>query len=270
MAPKDSSRHTRRALLTAAAGAAAATAAQAIARPLSVTAAGQDGTALVIGGLYADARSQTTLANMANNEIVLWVASNADQGNGAGIAVSGSSAKGIGVQGLSPTGTAVRAASETGFGIVATAPNGTAVRAVSQNRTGVHGVSGIGTGVAGDSGTGFGVVGASDDGTGVRGLGSRAGSVGVHAISLSSGGTALRVEGKASFDRSGRTLIAANRSSLVVDLAGVTPTSKIFAVLATNRSGRWVRAVVAGTDKFTVYLNIAVASQSTISWFVLD
>jgi hypothetical protein len=44
----------------------------------------------------------------------------------------------------------------------------------------------------------------------------------------------------------------------------------IFALLAKNATGRFVRAVVPGAGKFTIYLNRAVASNTPISWFVLD
>ena len=81
---------------------------------------------------------------------------------------------------------------------------------------------------------------------------------------------ALEVVGKARFGRSGRKSIAKGKSSVVVTLAGTTTTSKLFAVLASNRGGRWVRAVVATAGTFTIYLNSSVTSKSTISWFVLD
>ena len=50
----------------------------------------------------------------------------------------------------------------------------------------------------------------------------------------------------------------------------MTTSSKVFAVLATAESGRWVRAVVPAAGKFTVYLNTTLASRATVAWFVLD
>jgi hypothetical protein len=50
----------------------------------------------------------------------------------------------------------------------------------------------------------------------------------------------------------------------------VTTGSKIFAVLATSESGRYVRAVVPATGKFTVYLNTTLTSSAVVAWFVLD
>jgi hypothetical protein len=310
---------------------------------LPAAAAGNDGAIVHIGDLYADARSQTTVSNMANDEIVLWVASNVDQGHGGGTAIVGYSDHGIGVQGQSVTGRGVlgtsrktgvfghstandtyntesygvmgKADGDGGYGVygVAADPVGTysigvrgttmgsgvGVAGDSQHGIGVSGAtaSATGTGVSGGApggGTGVvgvvgggahlpspntgvyghangdrdarGVVGACDLGQGVRGESSS--GVGVHASTTS--GTALVVDGKAHFSRSGRATIAGGKSSVAVSLAGTSPTSMIFAVLASNRTGRFVRAVVAGTGRFTVYLNASVAQASQITWFVLD
>jgi hypothetical protein len=94
---------SRRAILTAGLGAVAATVAGAFVRPASVAAAGDDGAPVVVGGFYSDVRSQMTLGNQSNGEIVLWCASNAGSGtgNGTGIGVVGYSAQNIGVQGQS-------------------------------------------------------------------------------------------------------------------------------------------------------------------------
>ena len=73
-----------------------------------------------------------------------------------------------------------------------------------------------------------------------------------------------------SFSRSGRTNIASGQSQLVINLAGVATNSRVFAVLAANRSGRYVRAVVPAAGKFTIYLNTTVTSTTVVTWFVLD
>ena len=44
----------------------------------------------------------------------------------------------------------------------------------------------------------------------------------------------------------------------------------VFAVLASNRVGVYVRAVVPAAGKFTIYLNSKVTANSAVSWFVLD
>jgi hypothetical protein len=99
-------------------------------------------------------------------------------------------------------------------------------------------------------------------------------SIGVHARADAAGTTALKVSGKVAFSRSGKTPIAAGVTSKVISdsrTAGVTANSLIFAVLATNRSGRWVRAVVPGAGKFTVYLNTSVASgTSYLVWWIIN
>ena len=59
-------------------------------------------------------------------------------------------------------------------------------------------------------------------------------------------------------------------SSKTISLAGVTSSSKVFGVLATNRGGRWIRAIVPASGKFTVYLNTTLISSAVVSWFVLD
>jgi hypothetical protein len=81
---------------------------------------------------------------------------------------------------------------------------------------------------------------------------------------------ALDVRGKALFSRSGRSTLAAGQSAKKVNLTGVTWSSLVFAVLRSNRSGRYVRAVVPTTGSFTIYLNTAVTSSTYVVWFVLN
>ncbi len=174
-------------------------------------------------------------------------------------------------------------------------PAGTYGEAAGTNPTGVWGQggnasSGSSTGVYGEGDTGvwgfggWGVFGASDaTGTGVYGFsgasvpaapahtgvfGYSDSGTGVYARAAT--GTALYVNGKAKFSRSGRATIGSGKSSLVVTLAGVTTASLVFAVLYSNRSGRYVRAVAPTTGKFTIYLNAAVTSSTYVSWFVVN
>jgi len=81
---------------------------------------------------------------------------------------------------------------------------------------------------------------------------------------------ALKVTGKAQCTRSGRTTISSGTSSKTGNLAGVTTSSLAFAVFASNRSGRWVRAVVQAAGKFTVFLNTSVTSATFVIWWVLN
>jgi hypothetical protein len=132
MTPEQTPKRTRRSILVAAAGAAALSVTKALKAPGMARAAGDDGSNLQIAGTYADAQGQTTLGNRANNNRVLWVASNADLGNGNGVAVTGYSAKNVGVEGWSSNGHAI-------YGHSDGAGNG--VRGVSASRAGVYGES---------------------------------------------------------------------------------------------------------------------------------
>ena len=130
------------------------------------------------------------------------------------------------------------------------------------------------TGVWGDSEDvgvyGTGVIGAWGDGVvGVRGSGG-SGGIGVQALAATPTDIGLAVSGKVTFSRSGKSTIGAGRSTLKVNLAGVSSASRVFAVLHSNRSGRYVRAVVPTTGSFTVYLNTTVTSATYVAWFVLN
>jgi hypothetical protein len=130
------------------------------------------------------------------------------------------------------------------------------------------------TGVWGDSGDvgtyGSGTVGVMGDGVvGVVGRADLGGS-GIQAINFDPTGVALQVYGKVQFSRSGKNTIGSGRSSLRINLAGVSSASRVFAVLHSNRSGRYVRAVVPATGSFTIYLNTTVTSATYVAWFVIN
>jgi hypothetical protein len=134
--------------------------------------------------------------------------------------------------------------------------------------------SSFGTGVWGDSEDvgvyGSGSIGAWGDGfIGVRGTGGP-GGIGVQAFGDTPTDVGLQVTGKVQFSRSGRVTIATGRSSIKVTLAGTTTSSRVFAVLHSNRSGRYVRAVVPTTGSFTIYLNTTVTANTFIAWFVIN
>jgi hypothetical protein len=146
--------------------------------------------------------------------------------------------------------------------------------------TGVYGFSqadatdGLGSGVWGSS-PDTGVVGTGS--TGVLGLGASGvagigdpGGIGVEAIGWTATDVALRVDGKVQFSRSGKSTIGTGKSSLKINLAGVSSGSRVFAVLHSNRSGRYVRAVVPTTGSFTIYLNTTVTSATFVAWFVIN
>jgi hypothetical protein len=150
--------------------------------------------------------------------------------------------------------------------------------------TGVYGWSStansdtsFGTGVWGDGedvgAYGSGSVGVRGDGfIGVVAAGQTGGGIGLRAWGGTGTGldVALEVFGKVKFSRSGRNTIGAGRSSIKINVVGVTSASRIFAVLHSNRSGRYVRAVVPTSGSFTVYLNTTVTSATYVAWFVIN
>ena len=251
MASEPNAPRSRRALLTAAAGGAAALAANA-AMPLTAAAA------------PANMQTESDNATIATTSVT-----QATAGQVAFKArTTNTDAAGL----LGSTGDEAEIATDTSF-------------------TGVYGFAqadatdGLGSGVWGDSldtgvvGSGFtgvfgiGTIGVWGDGAGGPGVLADSASATVPAV-LARGTTAtglgLQVVGKVKFSRSGRVTIGAGKSSITVNLTGTTSSSRVFAVLHSNRSGRYVRAVVPTTGKFTIYLNTTVTSSTYVAYFVLD
>ena len=83
-------------------------------------------------------------------------------------------------------------------------------------------------------------------------------------------GTALNVQGKAVFSRSGIVTIAAGKSFRTVNLAGVTAASMILAT-AQQVKGVYVKAAVPGNGSFTIYLTgNAPTGGLKVAYFVLN
>jgi hypothetical protein len=268
--PKDL--RTRRALLAAAAGSAAAVVASA---------------ALPLGVAAAATNVQTETNNLSTADTTITdsgVGSTAFIGSatGAGYGLEGTSLGSAGVVGWSvssppyPGWPAFVPADLQYTGVFGSAPTSADPNFVGSGVWGNSDDFGVtGTGSIGVFGYGgYGVEGQANDTTGSIGVhgvsGSNAGSTGVRADAQTTAQYALRVSGKVSFSRSGRKSMSSGKSTLIVYLAGVTTGSKIFAVLATSESGRYVRAVVPATGKFTVYLNTTLTSSAVVAWFVLD
>jgi hypothetical protein len=114
---------SRRALLAGAVGGAAAFALQALARPKAARAEGE---AMVVGGDYLTATSETFLAN---------------ETNGANVFGAESAAGGTALRGVSHSGFAIQGQSNSSYGVYASSNSG----------TGVYGATGTGTGVFGSS-----------------------------------------------------------------------------------------------------------------------
>jgi hypothetical protein len=199
--PTVSKSPSRRALLAGALGGLGALAASAIGRASPVRGAGDDGSIVHIGDFYANALSQTTWSNQANDNIVLWVASNADSGHGNGTALVGFSASGTGVgggSGVAPVtagsygvygaaagaGVGVKGQSDSGYAVIGYCSSGVGVAGTSgASQSGVQGSSNTGSGVYGTSTSGTGVFGAAAA-TGVFGQSSNGGAPGVSGRSL--------------------------------------------------------------------------------------
>ena len=249
---------SRRALLAAAAGAAGAFAANA-AMPLAAAA--------------APANMQTEIPNLTTAETSIT-----DSGVGSNAFVANATGTGPGY-GL--YGTSLGAGGVVGWSV--SVPDATWFTPDVTGYTGVFGsaptnpdTSSAGTGVWGDS-PDIGVLGTGGNGVvGYGGIGIEgdanglAGAVGVWAWAPSTAQVALKVTGKVSLSRSGRRSMSSGSSNKLIYLEGVTTASKVFAVLATSESGRWVRAVVPAAGRFRIYLNTTLTSSAVVSWFVLD
>jgi len=254
---QDGTLRTRRALLTAAAGGAAALAVGAI-KPGAV-AAGVD---------------EPVLQDQDNATVAATGVTNATDGSNA---LYGTGSTGIGVKGRS-SDTSDPANDTRNAGVVGIAGDEGAI-ASNIALTGVYGYAdetpdpevGIGSGVWGDSpdigvfgGGSIGVEGVG--GFGVLGSTSAEDGAGVFAESTVNDAVALAVLGRAVFSRSGRATVNAGKKKEVVNLAACTANTLVIAVLSQNRDGRYVRAAVPESGKFTIYLNRNVGSNTRVSW----
>ena len=211
--------------------------------------------------------------------------------------VSGSAA---GVFGQSSIGTGVLAKSFSGTGLYGTSTSGVGVGGVSTSGDGVRGDSDSGVGVEGFSNTSVGAYGGSQALTGVQGYSGPSGpsttptKTGVHGYSdidatstgvhgqatsgtgiraTSATGTALRVEGKASFSRSGRARVPAGKAWVDVTVpGGIASTALCFANLTVYRAGVSVAAVrpaYPSAGKLRIYLSKALRTATYVSWIVM-
>ena len=236
---------TRRSVLTAAAGGAAALAVSAI-RPGTVAA-----------GVVEPVIQDTDNATVAETSI-----SNAT----AGVTAFGANAV--------TDGTGVEATSVKGKGVLSISSDDSDP-AANTEQAGDVGVSGDVANVATNFGL-TGVYGYADPspdpsfvGSGVWGDSPDIGVVGTGTIGVyAAGDLALVADGRAAFARSGKTTVRSGNNKKAVNVGGVTSSSLVLAVLAQNRSGRYVRAVVPESGKFTIYLNRSVGSDTKVTWIV--
>jgi hypothetical protein len=215
------------------------------------------------------------------------------------VGVQASVEAGVGAVGYSTGGTGVAgsAQNQVGAGVAGFVGSGIELNTFDAIEAGVFGLGGGGTsttaGVWGHTVTGVGVygsgpwgvygtgaVGVTGDvapgGTGVYGfVGTTTppiptGSVAVEARVASTSHLALNVVGRAKFSRSGRILIGAGKSSIVISLTGVSASSLVFANLYTYRSGTWVISATPTTNTITIRLNKTLTSSAYVVWFVLN
>jgi hypothetical protein len=266
---------SRRAILATAVGGLAALVAQALGRPAAIR--GADGDAVTAG--RDTGASNTTRVTTSGGNGLMGITS--DTG-GTGVYGSG------GQMGLFGTATenysfGVRGYTNSAYGkggsFTGNGPSGIGSEATAWYGNGAYGASTLGvfpiapvkTGVYGyadHDASARGVLGQSTIGLGVHGYATS--GVGVRAQAGS--GTALQVLGKATFSRSGRLALAAGQSSIAKSGVPLTSASMVLAVLQTNRSGIYVRAVVPSpsTSSFRIYLNAAVPGTTNVAWFVLN
>jgi hypothetical protein len=277
--------------------AASALAAEQLARPAGARAA--NGDPLTVGQANTGTLT-TTLTNTGTGDGFDVTASNA-----GAFAISGANhttgANGYGVLGYSlNNAVGVYGYSVNNWGVAAHSTNTTALQSQSINGVGIVGVSNVVTAIYGQSGgtngyaetkdairgftdsaAGSGVRGENvNGGTGVTGIATSkakgGGGTGVHAAA-SGVGTALRVDGRAVFSRSGDVVIKSPSSSATVTVpGGLSASALVLALLQTANPGVFVTSAVpnAATGKVTIHLNKApgtgkAGGTAKVAWFVV-
>jgi hypothetical protein len=156
--------------------------------------------------------------------------------------------------------------STDGYGVAGR--TGSAVRAATLGDN-----TGSGPGVVGESAGGTGVLGISHAARTAGVTGDATASTGIGVLATASGsGTALSVNGKAKFSRSGIVTIPAGATRITRTGVALTSASLVLATLQAYRAGVAVAAVVsnAGAGSFTIYLTKAVTTATKVAWFALN
>ena len=240
----DTSLKSRRAVIGAALGGAAAVTLGALAKPAAVAALDPDDVQLGVPN------AATATTSVENSDATEGAVSLAGTHAGLGVGVRGASAEGVGVYGAS--------GDDSGQAVFPAA----GVMGVADPIMGMVGTFGVGDGSVGVVGVGFdgvygfgeswGVLGEGAD-LGVYGYGDPGGvgvlgvvgaeptsapaNVAVWAYAASTSMTALQVNGKVKLSRSGRVSVGSTSTSKSVTMAGVTTSSNIIATLQTSVSG---------------------------------
>ena len=291
---------SRRALLVAGAGAAAAAVATTIGHPLGARAT--DGDPILVGGDYT-ATTPTKLTNTANGKTVLKASS------ATGVAVEGGGDSDTGVYGWSTSGTGVYAESSSGEaglvgwggicpGVLGTTGDTSTTAAVvghswawttavqgysgqgdpppPPKATGVHGFAGDGAaarGVSGRAMSGRGVYGWATTGHGVHGQ-ATSGVAGYFATTNPKAGVALRAVGRVKLDKCAGVATIAAGSDKVVVTPGIDLVAgcAVVATLQGSAGGTTTVhrcAVNAAADTFTIVLTANSTADVKVAWIVL-
>ncbi len=251
-APDGRGKRSRREVLAGAAGALGVLAAQTLGKATPAQ-AGSDGD-VVLG---VDFQSTSGVTGVTTTGYYgLRGKSTFDGGSG----VFGQSDYGVGVAGVGDYGVAGNGDT---YGVRGS--GGTGVYGFGYKENGVFGLTSVNfaSGVYGQNdGTGYGVAGRSNDGTGV--------------LAESANGTALKVNGKAQFSRSGVGTVAGTASApknSVRVTRPITAKSMMTATLQKYVPGVFVVAAVPNVagGYFTIYLNKSVTtSVGPIAWIVVE
>jgi len=258
----------RRALMTSAAGAVAATAAQAIVG--APTARAADGHPVLLGTTNA-AQEETSIVRGNAGGPALRASSSTDGGalhgentgvDGYGVSGTCLGSSGVGALGLGGRTGLYGSGADVGSTGVYGIGDGEGVFGTG-SVVGVHGrtLTVVGTGVHGEStGNGVGVSGTSVTG------------VGVLASVDDVVGTALQVQGRATFSRSGRVVVPARASGVTVSGVSVSASSLVLATVQQLAGGAAVRAAVpeVGTGSIRIVLQKAVSVDTVVGWFVVN
>jgi hypothetical protein len=291
---------SRRAVLTAAAAAGAATVAGALIKPLPALGAVDDNADMFVGTTYGDVSLQTGLVNHTNAATVFAASSST-----GGIGLYGSTNNNIGTFGGGGlNGRGVVGAGTNNYGVHGTSTNSIGVRAESTGSWGLYATSGSGTAAYIESTSGPGAVIVSHSATAASVLGwGHSGSTGVQGYAgdtldspaarastgvmgtasgsgtggyfKSESGNALRVEGKASFSRAGRVSVPINRSYVDITVAGgLASTAAIVATLQVPRGTCTVTSVrvnYPSAGKARIYLSKVASTTATtpVGYFVI-
>jgi hypothetical protein len=163
-------------------------------------------------------------------------------GGSQGISAVATGKDGVGVRGQA------LATSGTATGVVGIAEGASLYSQNPPVICGVHGFANAGIGVRGDSISGFGIVAASEK------------------------GTAIKVDGKASFRTSGKGMIHSGESSVTVADTHVTSESHVTVTLTSDPGHRVVVTWVSRTQGvgFVVHLNGKVSSRTSFTYLIVE